>query len=270
MFAALGEDILHRPEPGFGGLRRVPLRVLDATARRIADALFQPERLLSTDCQDITDTAVIFACHGFERLVAGRGPVVHGNTDALPGFRCFPGETERAVAAVDPYRQQNPARVAAGPARIMRRVVLHRLVLAVDDGGCDVGGNLAVRRYLERNAEAAARGEAHCTPFGGGHRGTGPAPPGDAAFVDAGGEVNGAAVVHHGGFREGEALAVDDHREVIGIRNVDDPLSGPGEAERVLGMLDVPDLVEAVDEAARQIGVRCRPVGTADAQMPVA
>ena len=71
--------------------------------------------------------------------------MVHGDPDALPGFRGLPGKPEGAVAAVEPYGKQDPAGVPAGAARVMRRVVLHRLVLAVDHGGRDVRGHVAVR-----------------------------------------------------------------------------------------------------------------------------
>ncbi len=65
-------------------------------------------------------------------------------------------------------------------------------------------------------------------------------------------------------------FAVDDHGEVVGVRDVEDPLAGAGEAVGVLRVLDVPGLVEAVDEAARQLGVGGGPVGAADTEVAVA
>src|SRR4029453_6446992 len=53
-------------------------------------------------------------------------------------------------------------------------------------------------------------------------------------------------------------------------RDVEDPLARAGEAEGILCVLDVPGFVEAVDEAAGQVGVRGGPVGAADAEMAVA
>ena len=90
--------------------------------------------------------------------------------------------------------------MAAGAARIVRGVVLHRLVLAVDHRGRDVRGDVPVRSHFEADAQRAAGLVAHGAAFGGGHGSAGTALPGDPAFVDPGGEVHGTAVVQHRGF----------------------------------------------------------------------
>ena len=196
--------------------------------------------------------------------------MVDGDSHTLLRLCGFPGETKRAVAAVELSWQQDAAGVAAGPARIVRRVVVHRLVLPVDHGGGDVGGDGAVRRELQGDAQAAARLKAHGTALYGGDGGAGTALPHHAAFVGSRREIDGPAVIQHHGFGEAERFAVDGHREVVRIGDVEDPLAGAGETEGIFGVLDVPDLVEAVDEAARKLRVRRCPMGAPDAQMSVA
>ena len=196
--------------------------------------------------------------------------MIHRHPEPLLGFRGLPAQAQRAVAAVEPQRQQHAPGVAAGAARIVGGMVLHRLVLAVDDRGRDVRGDLPVGRHLEADAQRAAGFVAHGTAFGGGHGRAGTALPGDPALVNTGDEVHAAAVVQHRGLLQAQLLAVDNDGEVVRIRDVEDPLPGPGEAVRVFRVLDVPGLMEAVDEAAGKFGIRGGPVRAADPQMPVA
>ena len=252
---ALGEDLADRLEAGFG----VVGEVLGGLAHGVADALLQHERCVRADGEHVADAAVVLVHLGVERLHAGRGPVVHGHPEPLLGFRGFPGQAQGAVAAVEPQGQQHAPGVPAGAARIMGGVVLHRLVLAVDDRGRDVRGDIPVRGHFQADAQRAAGFVADGAAFGGGHGGAGAALPGDPALVDAGGEVHRAAVVQHGGLVQAQRFAVDDDGEVVGVRDVEDPLAGAGEAVGVFRVLDVPGLVEAVDEAAGKFGVRGAP-----------
>ena len=74
------------------------------------------------------------------------------------------------------------------------------------------------------------------------------------AFEDAGAEVDAALVLVEVGAGEQQRLVVDVQLHQLGVGHVDDGLARLGEPERVLGVLDRPGLVEAVE--VRAVAVR--------------
>ena len=132
---------------------------------------------------------------------------------------------------------------------------VRRLVLPV----ADVGGDHDLRVGVEdddlvgHHGEVAARERHH--PRGAeldalaglGH-------PQQFAAQHALAEVEGAAERLDLRRREPQLLAVDGDHDGLDVGDVDDGLPDAGEADSVLGVPDVPGLVEAVDEGA--VGVR--------------
>ena len=78
--------------------------------------------------------------------------------------------------------------------------------------------------------------------------------PHEVPFEDAGAEVDAALVFVEVGAGEQQRLVVDVQLHQLGVGHVDDRLAGLGEPEGVLGVLDVPGLVEAVE--VRAVAVR--------------
>ena len=80
-------------------------------------------------------------------------------------------------------------------------------------------------------------------------------PPDEVAGEHAGAEVDRPLVVVEVGFGEQERFVVDVELDQFGVGHVDDRLTGLREGERVLGVLDLPRLVEPVDVGAVGVGV---------------
>ncbi len=82
----------------------------------------------------------------------------------------------------------------------------------------------------------------HTDPF------AGLGPPDETASFHPLAEVDRASVVLHLGDTEAEWFIVDVETHGLGVRHLDDRLTFAGETVGVLGVLDVPRLVDAVDE----------------------
>ena len=130
-------------------------------------------------------------------------------------------------------------------------VVFVLAVLPVEDLRRDRDGRVVVEhRDLERQHRQVALGERHHAtrldlhPLAAGRA------PQDRPGHDAGAEVEVALVLDEVGDRQQQRLVVDVQADDLGVGCVDDRLTDLGEAERLLGVMDLPGLVEAVDERA--------------------
>ena len=190
-------------------------------------------------------------------------------------------EDDPAVAAPVRLRLQHPllerlglARVDAGAHRGGPDVVLVAAVLPVEGLGGDHHRRVVVQHGdLEGHDRQVPLGEGHhpgrltpCTRLPAGRA------PDDVAAQHAVAEVERPLVDLEVGDRQQHRLVVDVELDRLVVGDVDDGLPDPGEAERLLGVPDRPDLVEAVDEGAVGVGLaalldvaahargsRCRP-----------
>ena len=94
--------------------------------------------------------------------------------------------------------------------------------------------------------------------------------PDQLAREHAAAEVERPLVLQQVGHRQLQRLVVDVEPDHLGVGRVDDRLPDPGEAEGLLGVLDRPGLVEAVDVGAVDVGVAALVVVAAHAEVAVA
>ena len=148
------------------------------------------------------------------------------------------------------------ARVEALAEGVGGDVVLVLAVLAVEQlRRHDDRRRSVEQRDLEREHRQVAVGEAdealrpHAHPLAGGRA------PDEVAREDAVAEVEHPLVRLEVGVAQQQRLVVDVQLHQLGVGDVDDRLTRLGEAERLLGVADVPRLVEAVDERAVAVRV---------------
>ncbi len=151
------------------------------------------------------------------------------------------------------------ARVEALAEGMVGDVVLVLAVLAVEqlrrhDDRC----RAVEQRDLEREHRQVPVGEADETLRPDAHPLAGGRAPHEVAGEDAVAEVEHPLVRLEVGVAHQQRLVVDVQLHQLGVGHVDDRLAGLGEAERLLGVADVPGLVEAVDE--RAVAVRVAPL----------
>ena len=148
------------------------------------------------------------------------------------------------------------ARIVGVPEGVHRDVVLVLAVLAVEHlRGHDDRGRAVEHRELEREHGQVAVGQRHEALGADAHPLAGRRPPHQVAGEDAVAEVERPLVGLEVGVRQQQRLVVDVQLHQLGVGDVDDGLAELGEAERVLGVVDAPRLVEAVDVRPVAVGV---------------
>ena len=123
---------------------------------------------------------------------------------------------------------------------------------------CDdttIGADAVEQRDLEREHRQVAVGEADEPLRPHAHALAGRRPPDQVAGERAVAEVEHPLVRLEVGVAQQQRLVVDVQLHQLGVGDVDDRLTRLGEPERLLGVVDVPRLVEPVDERAVAVRV---------------
>jgi hypothetical protein len=186
--------------------------------------------------------------------------VVRRHAERHATFRAPVAELDPSelVVAVVQHRLEHPADHPFGLAwvdalahRLGGDVVLVLAVLAVEDLRRDRDRRgIVEHRDLQRHHREVPLGEGDHPGGTKAHPLAGRCAPENVAVVHAGAEVDGALVLQQVGDREQQRLVVDVDAHRLGVGGVHDGLAHAREPVGLLGVLDGPRLVEAVDEGA--------------------
>ncbi len=213
-------------------------------------------------------------------LVVGADLVVGSHADRHPAVGAPEAERDpagRLVALVD-VGHQHPVAELGRLARVHALVDQRRehlglagAVLTVEQLGGDRHRRRGVEQGdLHRHHGQVALGEGDHPPGDHPHPLAAGRAPQQGAGQDAGAQVEGALVLLEVGGRDLERLVVDVEPDHLRVGRVDDRLADPGEPERLLGVLDRPGLVEAVDVGAVAVEVAALLVVAAQPEVAVA
>ncbi len=242
----------------------------DAARRVVCHVLRQPDRLagMGLDREDRLGEVVadgrldLVAARRLELVAVGAGHRHPAVRAAVPERDLTTGRIVRIVVPLQ-LRLEDAAVELAGLAwvdalaeGVGRHVVLVLAVLSVqqlrrdDDRGVAVEQGHVEAHHCEMPVlEADHPFGTDLDTFAGGRA------PHQLAIRDTRSEVHDAFVLVEVGVAEQQRFVVDVQLEQLGVGHVDDRLAGLGECERVLGVLDRPDLVKAVQKGAVRVGV---------------
>jgi len=242
------------------GLLRLGQQVVHlAGAGVVSDRLDDQHRLAGFDGRGVDLLAQVGHHPGIGRhRVLGEQVVVHRDPQRQVRGRGAVAEQHPALVLGVHVRQQHPVVEAARLPRVEPLLALLGGlgdVLPVADGGGDHDLGGGVHAHREAHHRQGAAGERDHPGGVHDHGLAARGPPRQAAPQDPISEIQGAAELRQVGLGQAERLTVHADQQALGVGHVDDRLPRPGESERLLGVMDRPRLVEAVEEGAVAVGV---------------